>query len=189
MYTYTAFDEFQIIAKGQIDHIALELKKYLKLNKESRILIFSDLTGKQIDIDLSGTDKEVMDRLKVYNPTQIETPISKAGRPKLGVVPREISLLPQHWEWLNNQDGGASATIRKLIDEKIKLSSKTPDKIKSYQEGTYKFLSAIAGNFPHFEDVTRYLYRKDKKKFEEHMNGWPKDIIKHALHLSKGVFD
>ena len=110
-----------------------------------------------------------------------------AGRPKLGVVPREISLLPIHWEWLINQDGGSSAVIRNLIDEKIK--NRSIDKIKNSQERTYKFLSTLAGNLPNFEEATRFLYRKDKRKFTELISSWPKDIAKHATHLSREVFE
>jgi hypothetical protein len=124
--------------------------------------------------------------LKVYS-QQESRPNTGAGRPKLGVVPREISLLPHHWEWLINQDGGSSAVIRNLIDEKIK--NHTTNKIKNSQEKTYKFLSAIAGNLPNFEEAVRFLYRKDKKKFTELISSWPKDIIKHSINLSHDTFE
>jgi len=94
--------------------------------------------------------------------------------------------LPHHWEWLINQDGGASAVIRNLIEEKIK--SRSIDKTKFSQERTYKFLSAIAGNLQNFEEATRYLYRKDKKKFTELISAWPKDIVKHSMNLASDVF-
>lgn len=111
------------------------------------------------------------------------------GRPKLGVIPREISLLPSHWEWLNSQAGGASATIRLLIDEKIKLSSSDKMKAKNAQEVTYKFLSAIAGDLPNFEESIRYLYRTDRKKFSELVASWPQDVVAHALTLAANAFE
>ncbi len=187
MFTYTAFDGFQLLSRGSLEKIALDVKKRLKANREARILIFSDLTGRQIDLDLSGTENDVIDRLKVYAPQRQEEQRG-AGRPRLGVVPREISLLPRHWEWLANQEGGASATIRSLIDEKNMVVLQEKYRIKQAQEGTYKFLSAIAGNLPNFEEATRFLFRKDKVKFEEFITNWHEDIKKYALTLSKEVF-
>lgn len=186
MFIYTAFDGFKVIAQGNLEEVALLLKRKIRDQKALSALIFSDLTGRQIDLDLSGTEKQVIDRLKVYS-SQEPQANTGAGRPKLGVIPREISLLPHHWEWLINQDGGSSAVIRNLIDEKIK--NRSSDKIKASQERTYKFLSAIAGNLPNFEEATRYLYRKDKKKFTELISSWPKDIVKHSMALASGVFD
>lgn len=187
MFNYTAFEDFKLVTQGSLGDVALSLKRRMKEHKTTaNILIFSDLTGRQIDLDLSGTDKQVLDRLKVYS---AQDPHSNpgAGRPKLGVVAREISLLPHHWEWLINQDGGSSAVIRHLIDEKMK--SRSADKIKIAQERTYKFLSALAGNLPNFEEATRFLYRKDKRKFSELVSVWPKDVAKHSLNLSRDVFE
>lgn len=185
MFTYTAFEEFKIIAQGNIEEVALSVKKQLKEQKNSTVLIFSDLTGRQIDLDLSGTDKQVLDRLKIYVIQDIPASTG-AGRPKLGVIPREISLLPRHWEWMLHQDGGASLVIRNLIDEKIKNEPK--DKAKPAQERTYKFLSAIAGNLENYEEAIRFLYRKDKNKFKELTSKWPKDITKHSMALASEVF-
>ena len=187
MFSYTAFEDHQRIAQGSLELIALSVKKRLKVNREARVLIFSDSTGKQVDFDFSGSEKDVLERLKIYSQSSSKAR-SGAGRPKLGVVAREISLLPQHWEWLTNQDGGASATIRKLIDDKTKFDSSEKETIKKSQEVTYKFLSAIAGDLPHFEEAIRYLYRKDKKKFIDFIANWPSDIVQHALTLSENVF-
>ncbi len=187
MYTYTAFESFQILSSGHLEKVVLKVKIRQKENREARILIFSDSTGNQLDFDLSGTEKEVLERLKIYS---AKLPIAHkgAGRPKLGVVPREISLLPSHWEWLSNQSGGASLTIRQLIDDKVKSSSLEKNKVKNAQEVTYKFLSAIAGDLPNFEEAIRYLYRRDKKRFLELASGWHKDIVSHAEFLASNVF-
>lgn len=186
MFEYTAFEDFKILAQGNLETVALAIKHRLKEQKQASVLIFSDITGRQIDLDLSGTEKQVLDRLKIYS-AQDSTPNSGAGRPKLGVFPREISLMPRHWEWLINQDGGASAVIRNLIDERIRKAS--VDKVKAGQEKTYRFLSSLAGNLPQFEEVSRFLFRKDKKRFNELISTWPKDIVKHANLLSKDVFE
>lgn len=188
MYTYTAFEGFQKLISSDLEKVLLAVKKRLKAHKDARILIFSDSTGKQMDFDLSGTDAEVIERHKVYT-TKNTPPKTSVGRPKLGVVPREISLLPTHWEWLNNQAGGASATIRHLIDEKIKVGTSERLKVKTAQEVTYKFLSAIAGDLPHFEEALRYLYRSERKKFIELTSKWEKDVVDHALRLAADAFE
>ncbi len=187
MYKYTAFEEFKKIANGSLEDVILAVKSRMKENKNAGILIFSDLTGKQMDFDFSGSEKDVLNRIKIYSQLEKSQNLG-AGRPKLGVLPREISLLPNHWEWLNNQQGGASATIRQLIDDKIKLEASEKLRIKICQEKTYKFLSAIAGDLPHFEEVIRYLYRADQKKFNDLVSAWPKDIVHHASSLAKNVF-
>jgi len=190
MFTYTAFEGFQLLSHGGIEKVALAVKKSLKGHSKENILIFSDSTGRQIDLDLSGPESDVLERLQVFASPPVTSTVGGVGRPKLGVVSREISLLPQHWEWLSNQDGGASSVIRRLIDAKMNtavLPSK--EKSKQSQETTYKFLSAIAGNLPNFEEVIRYLYRKDKKKFEELMGDWHRDLAKHALYLAKDAFN
>lgn len=188
MYTYTAFEGFQKLISADLEKVLLTVKRRLKANRDSSVLIFSDSTGKQMDFDLSGTDADVTDRHKIYT-MKTAPPQPTVGRPKLGVVPREISLLPSHWEWLNNQTGGASPTIRQLIDEKIKSSSTDRLKVKTSQEVTYKFLSALAGDLPNFEEAVRYLYRSDRKKFLEQVSGWHKDVVDHALRLAADAFD
>ncbi len=187
MYTYTAFEGFQKLISSDLEKVLLTVKKRLKVNRDSNILIFSDSTGKQMDFDLSGTDSEVIERYKIYTAKTIPSQPA-VGRPKLGVVPREISLLPSHWEWLNNQAGGASSTIRLLIEEKIKSNSSNKLIIKTSQEVTYKFLSSLAGNLPNFEEAIRYLYRSDRKKFVELISDWHKDIVEHALTLASAAF-
>jgi hypothetical protein len=187
MYTYTAFEGFHKLISSDLEKVLLTVKKRLKTHRDASILIFSDSTGKQMDFDLSGTEAEVIERHKVYTAKSAPAKTT-VGRPKLGVVPREISLLPTHWEWLNNQAGGASSTLRHLIDDKIKLGSSDKLKVKRAQEVTYKFLSAIAGDLPHFEETLRYLYRSDRKKFVELTSDWNQDIVDHALSLAADAF-
>lgn len=188
MYTYTAFDGFQKLISSDLEKVLLAVKKRHKTHRDSNILIFSDSTGKQMDFDLSGSETDVIERHKIYT-AKTNPPQPAVGRPKLGVVPREISLLPTHWEWLNNQAGGASSTIRLLIDEKISASSSDKLKVKKSQEITYKFLSAIAGDLPNFEESIRYLYRSDRKKFIELVSDWHKDVVDHALTLATEAFE
>ncbi len=187
MFTYTAFNTFDCVAKGSLADTALAMKGYSDQHPNAQLLVFSDSTGRQIDLDLSGTQAEILNRLKLYT-SPSKPSETTVGRPKLGVFPREISLQSEHWEWLLNQEGGASSAIRKLIDAKIKGSVKSDVLVKEAQERTYKFLSAIAGNLPRFEEVIRFLYRKDKEQFEGLMSGWPGDVVGHAKVLADGVW-
>lgn len=187
MFSYTLFDGFQILACGSLEEVTLVAKRHLRSSPHSQLLAFSDQTGQQMDLDIRGSSKEIKERLKIFSPS---APVQRsgAGRPKLGVIAREVSLLPAHWEWLANQAGGASSAIRKLIDEKLKGPSAEREKLKFVQEVTYKVLSALAGNLPNFEDAIRYLYRRDRKQFESKMKDWPKDVRMYALKLSESVF-
>ena len=109
------------------------------------------------------------------------------GRPKLGVVAREVTLLPRHWDWLNGQPGGASVTLRKLVEEARRRSSAT-DQAREGQEAAYRFMSAIAGDLPGFEEATRALWRRDAARFEHETDAWPKDVRDHARALAARAF-
>src|SRR5262245_7018554 len=99
--TYTAFENTRLIAHGSLEEVVLKVKKKIKNAPEASLLIFSDSTGKEMDFDFRGSEKEVLQRLQIYLPNDTgPAPQSGPGRPKLGVVAREVSLLPRHWEWL-----------------------------------------------------------------------------------------
>lgn len=183
--TYTAFTGHSKLAQGVLDHVVLEFKQHVELYPEASVLVFNDLTGKQMDFDLRGSTAEVLERLRVYLPHEEATVASTGpGRPKLGVVSREISLLPHHWEWLATQSGGASATLRRLIEE-AKKSSSAKDRIKRAQERAYKFMAAIAGDFPHYEEALRALFAHDSNGFIQWISTWPDDIRAHAQMLAE----
>ena len=186
--SYSAFEEVHLLSQGALEEVVIAVKRRLKSKPEASILVFSDLTGKQMDFDLRGSEKEVIQRLKIYLDPGAPAAPTGPGRPKLGVVAREISLLPRHWEWLSTQSGGASAVLRRLVETEMKGTNQR-EKIKQAQECTYRFLSSIAGNLPHYEEVLRALFAKDKKEFKESMSGWPIDLKEHAISLSEVVFE
>lgn len=180
----TAFANNKIIATGNIKEVALKVKNFLGGNK-ANVLIFDDATSAQIELDLRGTVEAVSSRLeKILEPEEKKT---GPGRPKLGVTSKEVTLLPQHWEWLALQPGGASVTLRKLIEE-AKKKSFHKDQIRQTQEATYKFMHAMAGDLPDYEEALRALYAGDKKKFENMIADWPSDIKKHTIKLAGKVF-
>jgi hypothetical protein len=134
--------------------------------------VFDDSTGRPIDIDIRGTIEEVRGR----------------GRPKLGVIAREITLLPRHWDWLNSQPGGASVALRKLVEE-ARRTSGDRDRIRSAQEAAYHFMSAIAGNLPGFEEASRALFAYDRRRFGDLIAAWPEDIRDHVIKLAFADLD
>lgn len=185
---YTAFNGQKILAAGNLEDVALKVSRHLKSHPDSSILVFSDATGKVMDLDLRGSDAEISARLKVYlSPEQTSAPTTGPGRPKLGVVAREVSLLPRHWEWLATQPGGASGTLRRLVED-AKKGTSGREQLRQAQERAHKFLSALAGDLPNYEDSLRALYAKDKKKFQSLVRDWPADIRDHAKDLSEGAW-
>lgn len=185
--TYTAFDQHKILASGPLEKVVLKVRTRLLKKPEARILVFSDRTGKEMDFDLRGTEEEVLQKLKVY----FSGPSSKThegpGRPSLGVVSREVSLLPRHWEWLSTQSGGASTTLRRLVEEARNKNS-IREQMKMAQERTYKFLASIAGDFPGYEEALRALFAKNETGFKAKIKDWPMDVRGHAESLSEPVF-
>ncbi len=180
----TAFADYKKIASGSLDEVIVKTKKFLSKNSKKNVLIFDDLTSTQIEIDLRGTTEAVLSRLPKDPDPAITT---GPGRPKLGVVSKEISLLPRHWEWLALQNGGASATLRKLVEE-AKKNNQAQDKIRQSQLATHKFMSALAGDLALFEEALRALYAKDQKSFEHLIAAWPKDLSDHIQKISHNAF-
>ena len=187
--SYTAFAEHQRVAAGALPEVAVAVKRYLSANPAASLLIFDDATSQQVHPDLRGSERDILERLAPAPPE--ETPAiperSGPGRPKLGVVAREITLLPRHWEWLNAQPGGASVALRKLVEE-ARRSSGEKDRVRGSQEVAYRFMSAIAGNLPGFEEATRALFARNPASFEEHIAEWPADVRDHARKLAEPVF-
>ena len=188
----TAFDRSVCIASGPLSHVALTVKKRLSDDPEATVLIFDDSTSHLIDLDLRGSDADIVARLApapnlpvagaTLQNAEKEAPRGP-GRPKLGVVAREITLLPRHWEWLNTQPGGASVALRKLVEDARRASS-GKDQVRHAQEVCYRFMSVIAGHQPHFEEATRALFAGNRQRFEQEIEGWPADVLNHVKKLS-----
>ncbi len=173
--TYTAFKGQSMIASGSLEKVLPELKKRFDVDKSVMMLVFDDTTGRQVDFDLRGTEAQVLARAL---PGQRSGP----GRPRLGVVSREISLLPRHWEWLEEQPSGASAALRRLVDE-ARRREQGRQRVRLALDAAARFMSAVAGNLPGFEEATRALYAKDLARLESLTSKWPRDVRKHMLRL------
>ncbi|OJW20753.1 MAG: hypothetical protein BGO49_04055 [Planctomycetales bacterium 71-10] len=174
--TYTAFAGEHLVAAGGLRAMLGKVKSYLDDGGEERVLIFEDWTGRQVDFDFRGTPEEVLDRADPGGPR------TGPGRPKLGVVAREVTLLPRHWEWLERQPSGASAALRRLVDEARKREPGR-ERARLAREAASKVMWAMAGDLPNFEEASRALFGRDQARFEKLIAAWPKDLRKHLARL------
>ena len=187
---FTAFVGHRRLASGRLAEVAISIKKTTKPTGTEPILIFNDTSGKSLDIDLRGTDEEILARLppSAPNPETVtaEPPASEPrgrGRPRLGVVAREVTLLPRHWDWLAGQPGGASVALRKLVDE-ARRTGGDRDRHRAARDAAYHFMSAMAGNFKGFEEASRSLFADDRRRFGELVAAWPEDVRDHIVRLA-----
>lgn len=189
---HIAFEGDRCIASGDLRDVIRTAKERLDRRKDASILIFDDKTGGPVDIDYRGSLDDILARLP-ENPG-IPVTIDAAavprgpGRPKLGVVAREVTLLPRHWEWLARQSGGASVALRRLVEE-ARRSGEDQDRVRLAQEAAYRFMSAMAGNRPHYEDAIRALFAGNDARFEKLIAEWPADVRDYASRLAENAFD
>lgn len=166
MSTFSAFQHHTLLAQGSLDEVAAAARAAEAVGQHG-ILMFDDESGKQTDVPLTAA-------------VTMPEAARGRGRPSLGVVPREVTLLPRHWDWLATQPGGASVTLRKLV-EQARRDPKAEAKRK--QERVYHFIRAIAGDLPQYEEALRALFAGDQTRFADLMAQWPKDLHDHALKL------
>jgi hypothetical protein len=189
---YIAFAGDRCIAAGDHGAVAAAAKQALDRDKAAQILVFDAGSSAPIEIDFRGSVADVLARLPdvAIAPTGEATPQLAPrgpGRPKLGVVAREVTLLPRHWDWLARQPGGASVALRKLVEQARRASDDT-DRIRGAQDAAYRFMSVMAGNRPHYEDAIRALFANDPAGFEKSTAGWPADVRDHAARLAERAF-
>lgn len=169
--TYTAFLGLRRVAAGELPAVRQALASLGTAEAAEPVLVFDDTTGQQVELELHDAPAE---------PPASPRP---RGRPALGVVAREVTLLPRHWEWLAVQPGGASVALRKLVDE-ARRTLGPRDVLRAAQERTFRFLNALAGNLPGFEDALRALYARDAQAFGASTAAWPQDVRDYALALA-----
>lgn len=193
----TAFQDGRRIAAGSLKDVALQVKALTELDHPEAFLIFDDLSSEQIELDLRGTSDDVLMRLEdaagaeaSEEPPAVPT-AEKAprgpGRPRLGVIAREVTLLPRHWEWLGSQPGGASVALRKLVED-ARRTYEGKDRVRRAQEVGYRFLSAIAGHQPGFEEASRAIFAGQADRFDALTAAWPRDVRDHACKLLAPAF-
>lgn len=190
----TAFNGTTLIASGSLPDVALKAKAVVDRDRRAQVLIFDDVTSELVEIDFRGTPAQVARRIgKQTGETEAcdemppESEARRPGRPKLGVVAREVTLLPRHWDWLATQPGGASVALRKLVEHAMK-ANRERDAVRRAQEATYRFVSAMAGNEPGYEEALRALFAGQQKRFHSMIERWPAGVREHAKKLAAGVF-
>ena len=179
--TFIAFAGTRRLAAGDLITVALAAKTASEAGET--VLIFEDATSRPRDFDLRGTADEVRARLEA-EAGAAEPPRRGPGRPKLGVASREVTLLPRHWDWLAGQPGGASAALRRLVEE-ARRGGETRERPRLAREAAYRFTTTMAGNLAGYEEATRALFAGDGAKFKEMTEAWPKDVRDHARALAK----
>ncbi|AVP98190.1 DUF2239 domain-containing protein [Ahniella affigens] len=185
--TFTSFSGTRQIASGPLLVNALALRQAADARTADPLLLFDDQTGRNIDIDLRGTDSELVARFEepasAATSPDSESETRGRGRPKMGVVSREVTLLPRHWDWLNSQPGGASVTLRRLVDD-ARRTHADKDRLRAAQARAYQFMQAMAGDLPNFEAATRALFANDLEQVRALLTAWPHDVARHALKLA-----
>lgn len=172
--SYSAFAGERLIASGPLRVMLARTKAWVDRRERARLLIFDDETGRQVDFDFRGTVEQVLARAA--------PPAGHAGpgRPRLGVIGREVSLLPRHWEWLEQQPNGISAALRRLVDEARKHEP-GKQRARALRDAASRFTTAMAGDLAGFEEASRALFAGDERRFERLVHGWPADVRKHVL--------
>lgn len=169
--SYVAFSNARRVAEGALKNVFPILKRRHDRNASEMVLIFEVDTGRQVDFNLRRSLKDVLE----------EQPSPKSpGRPRLGVISREISLLPRHWDWLEQQPGAISAVLRRLVEQAIKTEP-GKERARRIRTALSRVLTSVAGDRPNFEEATRALFVGDIGRFESLIEKWPKDIRAYAL--------
>ena len=185
--TYTTFVGELRLVTAPLAQMLSVTKAHLdsKQTAGQGLLIFEDSSGQQTDFNFQGTLQDVLAR--VLPP---EARRSGPGRPKLGVVSREVSLLPRHWQWLEEQPSGASAALRRLIDEARKqAAAQEPGGItRQRMAAAGRFMTAMAGDLPNYEEASRALYAGDTEALARHIGAWPDGIQTHLRYLLEPPF-
>ena len=187
----TAFQGPRRLVRGAMVDVALAVRDASSNESQGSILVFDDVTGLVIDLDLRGSTAEIVarltqrakDRARQADEREPSTAGRGRGRPRLGVVAREVTLLPRHWDWLAQQRGGASQALRWLVDEARRTDGGRTQR-RAHQERAYRFMSAMAGNLPGFEEASRALFAGERERFDRHAACWPADIRTHVHELA-----
>ncbi len=181
--TYTAFLDGRRLTSGPLHEVAVAVLRAQQAEPEGHPLVFSDASGQSADLDLRGGEEAVAARYTVAAP--IQAPKGR-GRPKLGVVAREVTLLPEHWDWLAAQPGGASVALRKLVHEaRRKVGDR--DRTRQARDRAYHAMSTLAGNLAGFEEASRALFAGDHERLVAQMAAWPEDVRTYVLRLAEAA--
>jgi hypothetical protein len=175
-----AFAGTELLSKGELVDVVRAVKAALDRGTDRSIALLDAETSKPVEINFTGTEEEVLQRIP-------RAPGRTAGRPKLGVIPREVTLLPRHWEWLAKQPGGASVALRKLV-EHASRDARDADTMREARDAAYRFMHELMGDAPGFEEASRALFAADGERFRGLVADWPEGVRTHLLELAAPAF-
>jgi uncharacterized protein len=183
---YIAFAGKRRIAQGTLAEVALAVKAHVDSDPATSPLVFDAQTSVPKELDLRGTPADVTARL--VDPAQVSVPAEPVrGRPKLGVVAREVTLLPRHWDWLGSQPGGASVALRKLVEEARRADGRLGE-ARVARDAVYSFMAAMAGAEPDYDEAARALFAGNTAAFLELIQTWSADVRDHVARLASLAF-
>lgn len=192
--TFTAFAGARRVDSGPLPAVAASVKRAIEGGETSEILIFEDSSARAIEVDFRGSSQDVeasaQRALVAWRKcaASIEAePRRGAGRPRLGVVGREVTLLPRHWSWLAGQPGGASVALRRLVEEASR-DRDGRERRRLAQEAVYRVASVLAGNRAGYEEAMRALFAGNATLFAGCVERWPGDVRDYALRLAADAF-
>lgn len=181
---FVAFQGHQLIAAGPLPTVALAARQAADAVAAGPVLIFDGHSSRPVELDLRGTPEEVLARLPATAADDEDEPAPRGpGRPRLGVVAREVTLLPRHWDWLAAQPGGASATLRRLVEE-ARRANRERDVARLAGEAVDRFMGAMAGDLAGYEEATRAFWRREHDRFMQQTDAWPHDVREHVRQLA-----
>ena len=185
-----AFEGKKQIAHGALSDVARAAKQALDAGASGPLLVFDERDSHQLEIDFRGSVADVLSRLTSHTapPAPAEPASRGPGRPKLGVVPREVTLLPRHWTWLGQQPGGASAVLLRLVEQSIRQGG-AKERGRQAIESVDRFMRVMAGDEPGYEEASRAFYRGDRERFDALIAAWPADVSAHLQQLAAIAWD
>lgn len=190
---HALFEGHQLLARGPLQQVVAEAVARGGVGANGRpLLLLNDGSGETVDLDLRGGLAQVLERLRARlapapaAPQEAAAPRER-GRPRLGVVAREVTLLPRHWEWLASQRGGASQALRRLVDEARRREQEQG--LPASPEARYKAMSTLAGDLPGFEEASRLLFAGDEAGFARSIARWPQDLRDYLGSMSAEAED
>ncbi|MBN8801581.1 MAG: DUF2239 family protein [Stenotrophomonas acidaminiphila] len=181
------FEGRRLLVRGELRDVVREAVARAGTGADGRpLLLLDDRSGQSVDLDLRGDVAQVLERLRARFPPADAAGVPatrERGRPRLGVVAREVTLLPRHWEWLAAQPGGASAALRRLVEQARRADDGAGD-LRQRREAQYQAMLALAGDLPGFEEASRALFAGDTAALAMHFRQWPGDVGNYLASLS-----
>ena len=193
----TAFADQRLLAAGELRHVALKAKQAFDAAPGSAVRVFDDCDGSLLELPLDQAMPDLLQQLaagvaaaatedEADNAQPADAPRGR-GRPRLGVVAREVTLLPRQWRWLAAQPGGASVALRRLVDA-ARRAGAGGDRVRAAQEAAYRFATAMVGDAPGYVPAMRALFAGDAGGFEQAAAAWPPDVREHAAWLARAAW-